>query len=289
MGAMAGKANSADTITALTMLECFVATGADGFAVTSTNKQGEKISFRRAVDLDMIRSFLPAMLEGVTRDEQNLIVRPLSRRTVFIQLDDLNAGAMERVKPAAFLGLETSPGNYQAWVALDAGSCDRDFARRLRKGAGADDTASGATRVAGNFNFKQKYAPNFPRVEISHSAPSLFTSTSELEALGLVAPAEKAAPTVRITSPAPNDNRKWPSYLRSVQGAPENRDKSGPDISRADFTWCMTALTWGWTVEDTAVRLMEESGKARENGERYAVMTANNALAAVQRRQRSRA
>jgi hypothetical protein len=85
-------------------------------------------------------------------------------------------------------------------------------------------------------------------------------------------------------------NRKWPSYARCVEGAPENRDTTGPDISRADFTWCMTAISWGWSVEDVAARLMQESAKARENGERYAKLTAKNAAAAAERnRQRSRA
>ena len=68
-----------------------------------------------------------------------------------------------------FLALETSPGNYQAWLAL-SGNEDKDFARRLRKGVGADATASGATRVAGSLNFKDKYAPNFPRVTIHAAA-----------------------------------------------------------------------------------------------------------------------
>jgi hypothetical protein len=51
----------------------------------------------------------------------------------------------------------------------------------------------------------------------------------------------------------------------------------------------MTALTWGFSIESTAAQLMEESSKARENGERYALLTAQNAAAAVERRQRSRA
>jgi hypothetical protein len=51
----------------------------------------------------------------------------------------------------------------------------------------------------------------------------------------------------------------------------------------------LTALSWGHSIEETAARLMEESGKARENGERYALMTAQNAAAAVERRQRNRA
>jgi len=44
-------------------------------------------------------------------------------------------------------------------------------------------------------------------------------------------------------------------------GAPENRDKNRPDVSRADFTWCMTAITWGWSIEDTAERLMKRASK----------------------------
>jgi len=65
---------------------------------------------------------------------------------------------------------------------------DPDFARRLRKGAGADPTASGATRVSGSINFKDKYAPNFPRVEITHLEAGRIARKDELEAMGLVAP-----------------------------------------------------------------------------------------------------
>jgi len=56
-----------------------------------------------------------------------------------------------------------------------------------------------------------------------------------------------------------------------------------PDISRADFTWCRTAIEWGWSEEATASRLMELSSKARENGETYARMTAHNAAVSVER------
>ena len=45
----------------------------------------------------------------------------------------------------------------------------------------------------------------------------------------------------------------------------------------------MTAIDWGWSVAETAARLMEESSKAQENGEAYATRTAQNAAAAVER------
>ena len=51
------------------------------------------------------------------------------------------------------------------------------------------------------------------------------------------------------------------------------------DISRADCAWCVTAIDWGWSIEDTATRLLEGSRKARENGQGYALTTAGNAAA----------
>lgn len=258
--------------------------------ITWTTRQGDKAGFRRHLPGETLRYLLPVMLSNATKNERNLIVRPISPRAVYIQLDDLSREGLERVKPAAFLGLETSPGNYQAWVAIPAGQADKDFARRLRKGAGADDTASGATRIAGSLNFKDKYAPDFPTVQIAHSAPGLMASTGHLESMGLVAEPEKPAPPIfRLSGTDRIRSNKWPSYLCCVNDAPLNHDKTGPDISRADFTWCMTAISWGHGIEATAAQLMDESSKARENGERYAQMTAENAAAAVARRERSRA
>jgi hypothetical protein len=270
-------------------LDAFASAGAESFDLTITTLQGEKQRFLRQQPHDQLRESIPVLLDDAATHEHNVIVRPHSARAVFIQLDDLNKEAVERIKPAAFLSLHTSPGNYQAWVALKAGEVDKDFARRLRKGAGADDTASGATRVAGSLNFKDKYAPDFPRVEINHITPGLITDAATLDRLGLVAAPEQPAPASVRVSPPRTDNRKWPSYQRCVLGAPENRDKTGPDVSRADFTWCMTAITWGWSIEETAANLLEISAKARENGERYALMTAQNAAAAVERRKMSRA
>src|SRR5438876_11364894 len=119
--------------------------------------------------------------------------------------DDLSAEAMQRVQPVSFMGLETIPRNYQAWIAmLQAGE---DIARQLRKGTGADPAASGATRVAGSFNFKDKYAPSFPRVEIPYSSPGLIAGKEKLTQLGLIADPIPEAPRLR-TMPR-TGVRKW--------------------------------------------------------------------------------
>jgi hypothetical protein len=113
------------------------------------------------------------------------------------------------------------------------------------------------------------------------------TSAAELERLGLVAAPEVFAP-LPATPALSAGNRKWPSYARSLDGAPFNSEENGPDRSRADFVWCMTAITWGFGVVDTAERLMEESTKAQANGRDYAKLTARNAALAVERRRQSR-
>jgi hypothetical protein len=269
------------------MLDLFASVGATHFDVTWTTCAGDKELFRRNVTLADLKSQLSVMLGYATHARQNLIVRPHGANVTFIQLDDLKA---ERLLPplaaAAFLTLETSPGNFQAWVAL-ASTPDKDFARRLRKGAGADPTASGATRVAGSLNFKDKYAPAFPRVAIHTAHPGRLASPAELERLGLVAAPEPVAQPLRIHAPRiSGSNRCWPSYSRCLEGAPLNSEQTGPDVSRADFVFCMTAITWGWSVRQTAERLMEESTKAQANGRNYAELTARNAALAVDRRNR---
>lgn len=263
---------------ACAMLEAFASVGADTFDLTITNRQGAKVQFRGAVPLEHLRRAVPAQLDAADRLERNVIVRPHGPAVVFIQLDDLTHAGIERLRPAAFLGLETSPENYQAWVAMR--QIDDELAWRLRKGTGADPAASGATRIAGSLNFKEKYAPDFPRVKITYTSPGHVVSKETLSQLGLIVGSEQAPSHILRTVRSPGA-RRWPSYQRCIVDAPPAREGSRPDISRADFTWCMIAIDWGWSVEEAAARLMEYSPKARENGKRYAVLTAGSAAEAV--------
>jgi hypothetical protein len=81
--------------------------------------------------------------------------------------------------------------------------------------------------------------------------------------------------------------KQWPSYAISLAGAPPSSEGNGPDRSLADFSWCMTAIDWGFSVEDTAAKLVEVSEKARERvhlrDAGYALITTQNAAAAVER------
>jgi hypothetical protein len=286
-----------DLAEALQMIDVFASAGATQFDLTHTNIDGEKRGFRPSQSVAQVRNSLPKLFPGAAERQNNIIVRPLSEKVHFVQLDDLDAEGVKRAGEAAFLTLATSPGNHQAWVAVsDIGNNEeaKDFARRLRKGAGADKSASGATRVAGTVNYKRKYEPDFPMVRMGEAHPGRIVTKGRLESMGLVAVPEpesiSTANSLQARHAGPSQyrhraNKTWPDYARSLAGAPPSLQGSGPDRSMADFTWCMTAIDWGWSIEETARKLPEVSEKARERlrfkDDGYPLITAQNAAAAV--------
>ena len=282
------------------MLDTFASVGATHFDLTHIDIDGEKRGFRPTQSLSQLKNSLPKLFPGAAERKNNIIIRPLSDRVHFVQLDDLNATGLSRVGEAAFLTLETSPGNHQAWVAVSGLTTQqeaKDFARRLRKGSGADHSASGATRVAGTTNYKRKYEPDFPMVRISGSVPGRTVTKGQLEAMGLVAASETEVAAAAFTGRAlqgkngslrARNAKVWPNYAMSLAGAPPRLQGNGPDRSMADYNWCMTAIDWGWSVEDAAAKLPEVSEKAAErirlNDKGYPLVTAQNAAAAVARK-----
>ena len=268
------------------MLDTFGSLGVDNFDLTHTDRDGQKRGFRAAQRRERLRRCLPDLIALAAQRQHNVIVRPKGASAELVQLDDLSAAVLERVQTAAFLILTTSPGNHQAWVAVRDGL--PDFARRLRQGSGADPSASGATRMAGSINFKRRYAPDFPTVSILEATANRIVTRGELEALGLVAAPDpnpgRPLPPGRV-SPGRGPKR-WPSCERCLQNAPPAHRGDRPDVSRADFTFCLLAVDWGWSVAETCEYLLENTSKARENGEAYARLTAQRAAEALDRRQR---
>jgi hypothetical protein len=73
---------------------------------------------------------------------------------------------------------------------------------------------------------------------------------------------------------------------RCLLGAPRSTTGNGPDRSLADYFFCKMAAQRGWSVEETAQKLLEVSEKARERArcgdEGYAHITALNTAAAAE-------
>jgi hypothetical protein len=308
-----------DTGAALRMLDAFASCGAESFFVTKTELEWpghKKVKWGKAYQVDELRRLLPAMVRtaAIRRSYQlpngermmageNLIIRPVGQGVAFIQLDDLNAEQLDRVRPAVVIIHATSPGNYQAWIAVSGTPDDKEafkeFTRRLRSAVGGNDkSASHATRVAGTENFKAKYAPAFPMVTIEETHPGRIMTPDQLESLGLLAAPESHRPAAqKFTRRAENrsgNERPRPSYEMALAGAPQRADGSGPDHSRADFWFSYLALQRGWSAEETETMLLEESEKARDRVKSgdpgYVRVTVKNAAAWLENsRQRSRA
>jgi hypothetical protein len=265
------------------MLEIFASQGVRAFDLTQTSLDGKLRSFTAGLSYELLRGWIPKLLRSAVERQHNVIVRPKRTDAALIQLDDVGEAALEHLRRVAFLALTTSWRNHQAWVAVRDGGAD--FARRLRQGSGADPSASGAARLAGSFNFKPQYAPDFPVVSIRQATPGRVVTCAQLEALGLVAVADSGwAPMARVGSW--RRAKHWPSYERCLENAPPAHRSDRPDISRADFTFCLLAIDWGWNPVETCQRLMQHSRKARERGEAYARLTTERAAQAIDRRQR---
>jgi hypothetical protein len=272
------------------MFVLFASVKVRSFDVTFTDIEGEKIRYQVNRSVDELWHTIDKALHAAIEAKENYIIRPRFKEPQIIQLDDLDAAKAERIAPHAFMVLHTSPGNFQAWLAVSDGPQESDaakeLARRLRKGAGADLTASGATRISGSVNFKSKYAPEFPLVTLGQVNAGHVTTVAELDAAGIVAPKDEPrqpGPAAHRVSSGRPTRKKWPSYKFCLENAPLAHGENKPDTSRADFTWCRTAIEWGWSVEATASRLLELSAKAKENGERYAILTATRAAESVER------
>ncbi len=306
-----------DTAAALRMLDTFASCGGQSFVVTKTELEWpghKKVKWGKTYSTEELRHKLPSMVRtaairrpvtlpdgGTMMAGENLIMRPIGADAAFVQLDDLMLEQLDRLREAACIIHATSPGNYQAWIAVSGVSKGKEqfkeFTRRVRKSVGGNDkSASHATRVAGTENFKLKYAPAFPTVSIVETHPDRVMTPEQLESLGLLAkPEPLKATSLKFTRRGENSSgldRQWPSYEKALAGAPQSHD--GPDRSRADFWFSYLALQRGWSAEETEAMLLEVSEKARERvrgGDAgYVHVTVTNAAAWLERsRPRSRA
>lgn len=279
---MADRA-AADPAEARAMIDAFVFAGAQSFEITITEEAGAKVGYQSNRTADELRRTIAARLTAAERLKQNFIIRPRPDGR-FIQLDDLDTAKAAKLAPFAFLAFETSPGNSQVWLAVTTPQ-DKEFLNRLKRGTGADISASRATRIAGSLNFKTKYAPNYPRVTITHRAAGRVVTPATLQEAGLLAPPDTAPRRVSIASTTRRAAR-WPDYARNLAAAPHDGNGK-PDRSNADFVWCMTAIDWGHSEQATAARLLEVSQKAQErvrlNDPGYPRVTAAHAAEYVHR------
>lgn len=264
---------------AKTMLSVFASVGATHFDVTLKDERTGAIKFDKGRTVHALSLDLPSLLQRAEANGLDIIVRPVSK-TPLIQLDDLSAEGVQRVKAFAFAIIETSRGSFQAWFAVE--DATEDTARRLKAATKADVNASGAVRLCGTKNRKLEHAPDFPTVRLVESQLGRMTTTGELQKTKLLQETTTATTTPPRAPSAPRfKSSTWPDYGRCLNDAPARNKGEGVDISRADWNFALIAADRGFSAQEIAGELMNVSEKAKKDGIKYAERTAQRAVEKV--------
>ena len=121
---MGNDSDSTGHTEARAMIDIFASVGATRFEVTWTNANGDPRKYEKSVSLVDLKRRLPAILDGATANQRNIIVRPHGDGVTFIQLDDLKADQLARVAPAVFLTLEGFARKFSGRAGCDAGAAE---------------------------------------------------------------------------------------------------------------------------------------------------------------------
>ena len=103
---------------AFRMLDTFASVGVTHFDLTHIDIDGEKRGFRPQQSLAQLKNSLPKLFPGAKHGTiTSSSGRIAAKRSSCSSMTSTQA-ALSRVGEAAFLTLQTSPGNHQAWIAV---------------------------------------------------------------------------------------------------------------------------------------------------------------------------
>ena len=236
----------------------------------------------RRVTPEKLTANLRTWIAEAEERRRSFIVRV---RGAFVQVDDCDERSREFLEPLAFVTLETSPANYQAWIAVE-GNHDRDDLDQLRrrillglaqKGMKGNGGSYGALRWPGSLNFKpERRGPaGAPAVKLITTQPGVTVSLRELGSFGLL-PELPPMDFTELPAESFQGPQRWPSYEIAlttkkrvvidgiVHWIPRTR-------SDADASFVALSLDRGFSESQIVAKLMQLSGKAQEKGqgERY--------------------
>ncbi|MFL6207473.1 MAG: DNA-primase RepB domain-containing protein [Pyrinomonadaceae bacterium] len=243
-------------------------------------------------DRRSLAQMLPRVATYIARSEarsESVSLRLFKGEPV-VQVDDCDATAHARLLPFSFFAAETSPGNFQNWLALppDLTQTQRDEIkeRLLRQLNPTHDPklpnggAHGAIRLPGSLNCKEKYRERFgayPRVRLTHAHMGRVVSPLELEHAGLLAAPKLKPVPVSVPGNTKLPTGAWPDYHHYLATSPRNAD-GGDDRSKADIRFAMACLGAGFPRHAVEAQLESLSTKAQGRRDGYAATTVDHAL-----------
>jgi hypothetical protein len=261
-------------------------------------RPGEAIMIPRVWDsVTLMRSI--AWLRHQNRDGRNIYIRPKGEHNLSL-VDDLSreaVGAMMRSGFQPALTVETSPGNFQAWVkhperlSKEMGTA---AARALAEKFGGDRGAADWRhfgRLAGFTNRKEKYRNSqtglHPYVRIVYASGETYPEAGDFL---------KQVRTELDSQRLAEERRRWAFSASGRALADSRRRKSidefrsdaryGADGTRIDLAFAIYALTHGATAAevDAAIRTRDLSHKGGEKRQAdYVERTIKKAFATAER------
>ena len=265
-------------------LDAFLSVEAQPDQILFKDDEEKKVVAERAITAVEFGEQVEGLIDDAKHDGFSFIARI---RGPVLQTDDCEREAMELLKRFCFLVVETSPENFQCWIAF-ADEADKGAVRdrwfkglsQILPGTKANAGSGGALRWPSSQNLKPERITEPGAawtVRVGYVDEGRIVTPAELDEFGLLGPLpEVSAEQDASTRPTSSG---WPSYQIALAGALKKSDGM-PDESNADARFVTVAITrFGWTNSERkriAEKLREVSEHARDREpEDYALKTVN--------------
>lgn len=258
--------------------------------------EGEAIMVPRVWDRDALMRSVP-WLRFQNREGRNIYVRPSGEHNLTL-IDDLTRDRIAVMKRSGFapaLVIETSPGNFQAWVKhprvldKDLGTAvARVLARRFGGDTGAADWRHYG-RLGGFVNRKAKHynltTGLYPFVKIIESRTTVYRAAQTFLAEVVNGIEKQRQAALEQNAARARNSQSHPGPLKFIDAFRDDA-RYGGDRTRADLAYAVYAFSHGQTEAgvEAAIRSRDLSHKGSERRqEDYVERTIRKALAASER------
>ena len=264
-----------------------------GLFKPDANAHGESVMIPRTWDVETITKSIP-WLRLQNADGRNIYIRPQGEHNLSL-VDDLSADAVRQMKASGFdpaLVVETSPGNYQAWLKHPrvlskelSTATARALAERFLGDLGAADWRHFG-RLCGFTNRKPKYIQEsgfFPFVRLIEAGGKPYSEGEHFLA-GIEAKREEELQNRERLRSTGTVYRRTTS-LKDIDSFRANPRYAG-DGTRVDLAFAIYAISHGVPVVqvEAAIRSRDLSHKGNEKRLlEYVERTIRKATAAVTR------
>jgi hypothetical protein len=245
-------------------------------AITSTERHAEMV--QRVWDSSTLLKAIP-WLKFQNRDGRNIYIRPKGEHALSL-VDDLTRDALRRMKESGFtpgIVVETSPGNFQAWLNHGRVLSQRvssAAARALAEQFGGDLGSADWRhygRLAGFTNRKEKHRQEdgrFPFVQLIHAGGEVYPNANDF-LLRIEDQLEAARREAEKRRSWANNRFRQNGDVKSIEYF--RRDpRYGGDGNRIDIAYAVYALSHGVPEEQVRMAITSRDLNHKGNEKRQA-------------------